>query len=372
MENKSNKGSKVLLALIFVLVLCTLGVTVYSMTTQMQVQKQVTKILNENVDTDAEDDVVIMDQYTIRSTKHISDAYLNGTEDQLSDRDKETLDMAKDVLKKIIKDDMNDYEKEKAVYVWLTSEMKNDTGLLTVIPTTSDGVDNPYGVLKNHQAVCVGYATTFRLFMQMLNIECKVVHSSDLIHSWDLVKLDDEWYHVDCYSDADTKNFRNFNMNDSLAEQSHDWNHDYVPAATGVKYSYAAMNSKEIKNIYSIPKFVKSLIDQEKNVGFCTFKEAITEEDEAAAKLMIQNLTQTLSSLSGNDETYFNFEWTLTADQQYMLCLYIERYGDNDDIDVDDKTAEKINTAISDVFGMVETYDYDNSEDMETTAIAKG
>ena len=62
---------------------------------------------------------------------------------------------------------MTDYEKEEAVYLWLTKEMKADTGILTVIPTSSEGADDPHDVLKNHNAVCVGYATTFRLFMQI-------------------------------------------------------------------------------------------------------------------------------------------------------------------------------------------------------------
>ena len=135
---------------------------------------------------EAEDDVVIMDEYTIRSTTQISDAYLSGDTSALSDRDKETLEMAKDVLDSVITDDMSDYDKEKAIYTWLTTKLTANTGLLTVIPNTDDGADNPYGVLKNRNPVCVGYATTFRLFMQMLGIECKVVHNLDRYHSWDL------------------------------------------------------------------------------------------------------------------------------------------------------------------------------------------
>lgn len=49
--------------------------------------------------------------------------------------------------------------------------------------------------------------------MQMMDIECKVVHTTDRIHSWDEVKLDGEWYHTDIYSDAGSPNYSHFNMN---------------------------------------------------------------------------------------------------------------------------------------------------------------
>ncbi|MBQ1406453.1 MAG: hypothetical protein IIZ00_09625, partial [Oscillospiraceae bacterium] len=58
-------------------------------------------------DVAAEDDVVIAGEYTIRSTKQISDAYLSGDTAALSDRDKETLDLAKNVLEKVITDGMS-------------------------------------------------------------------------------------------------------------------------------------------------------------------------------------------------------------------------------------------------------------------------
>ena len=69
--------------------------------------------------------------------------------------------MAKSVLDEIITDGMSDYEKELAVYKWMTANIGFDSGSMTAIPEDeSKPVDNPNGVLKNHEAVCVGYATT--------------------------------------------------------------------------------------------------------------------------------------------------------------------------------------------------------------------
>jgi hypothetical protein len=163
-----------------------------------------------------EDYVTIAEYYEIRPTTNISDAYKSGDTSGLSDKEKETLDMAKEALEDMgIKDSMSDYEKEKAVYDWMTSSLQQDRGALTVIPTTQEDCDNPYGVLKYHDAVCVGYATTFRMFMQMMGIECMVEHNTECYHSWDVVKLDGDWYITDIYSDAGNGNYAHFNMTGS-------------------------------------------------------------------------------------------------------------------------------------------------------------
>ena len=37
--------------------------------------------------------------------------------------------------------------------------------------------------------------------MQMLDIPCMVVHNTERYHSWNLVQIEGNWYHVDIYSD---------------------------------------------------------------------------------------------------------------------------------------------------------------------------
>ena len=364
MNEITPKKKSVLPALLCVLLVCSIVLSCVTMISGLQVKKSVvelTEAVGKEIDTGEEDDVTIFDEYVIRSTKHISDAYLNGTEDTLNDRDKETLSMAKDVLGKIIKDDMNDYEKEEAVYLWLTKSMKSDTSMLTVIHESNTDVDNPYGVLKNRNAVCVGYATTMRLLLQMMGIECKVIHSSDLIHSWDLVKLDDEWYHVDCYSDADGALYRNFNLNDEQAEENHDWNHEFFPAATGTKYSYASQHAVEIQDVFAIPKWVKGLLKDKASIGACTFKEKITADTENVAAVMANTLEETLGALPDySDKCYFEHQWSKNADGDYVLTFNIVSTED-DEPQVDDNVMAKIEEAIVNSFADAEFY-HDDSD----------
>ncbi len=297
-----------------------------------------------------EDDVKIAGEFEIKSTKQISDAYISGDTSALSDRDKETLDMAKAVIKEYITDDMTDFEKEEAIYKYLTSEMKFDSGLLTVIPQTDEDSDNPFGVLKNHSAVCVGYATTFRLFMQMFGIDCKVVHSSDLTHTWDLVKLDGEWYHTDCYMDNSTPNYSNFNMNDDLCSQNHDWNRDFFPAANGVKYNYAVMNCEEIEDIYAIPEFVNRKISEDEipDSFSCSFKKAIDKDSEAVARYITDTIAATINN---SENEFYECRWIAGEKGEYILCIYHTDYsGEYDYGDIPDDILEKANAAIEEQF----------------------
>ena len=139
-----------------------------------------------------ENDVAVAGEYWIRSTEPISEAYISGDSSGLDEKQLETLSMASGVLDGIISGGMTGYEKEKAVYDWMCANLSHEGGVTVVVPTASEYSAGPYGVLKYGQAVCVGFATTFRMFMQMLGMDCMVVHNS--YHSWNLVKLDDgEW-----------------------------------------------------------------------------------------------------------------------------------------------------------------------------------
>lgn len=302
----------------------------------------------------SENDVTIGGRYVIRDTSAISNAYLSGDDSALDDRGKETLAMASDILKEIVNEGMTPYEKEKAVYEWLTTHINNESGMLTVIPTTSEDCDDPYGVLKYRSAVCVGYATTFRLFMQMLGIECMVVHDTSLSHSWDEVKLDGEWYMTDCYFDANQGSYRNFNVSGAILSQDHDWDTEFFPNANGMKYNYAVSTAEELEDLYELPQTVYDKMNEgEKGFAFRFDKDYIAE-NEAAAAYMASTITQYVS-MSGLP-CYINYYWCLDSNEDYVLCMFYSDYSDTPE-DLDDETLEKVQNAVEEVFGSF-AYDY--------------
>lgn len=295
-----------------------------------------------------EDDVEIGEGYVIKSTAHISDAYISGDESGLSDADRETLDMAQAVLEEIVSDGMSDFEKERAVYDWMCKSLTFDEGSLTVIPGSDANGAEPYGVLKNRCGVCVGYATTLRLFMQMLGIECMVVHDSYLSHSWNLVKLDGEWYHTDVYSDVGTGNYMNFNLNDATMENMQSWNTDFFPEATGYKHSYVYMTRRSVEDAYAIPAAVREAIDENKPAIGLEF--ADPDRAYELADTVLDRIQTCL--IEDAESVWLNWSWINISDTQSVLYISFLTDDGTDEPQESITNAEsaKIDAAIAEAF----------------------
>lgn len=330
-------------------------------------QDDVSKLNTETEDVAQEDDVKIAGEYTIRSTQPISDAYRSGDTSALSDKEKETLDMASAVLAEIITDGMSDFEKEKAVYDWMTSHLAHDDGLLTVIPQTQADCDNPYGVLKFHNAVCVGYATTFRLFMQMLEIPCMVVHNSECFHSWDLTQLDGGWYHTDIYSDAGNGNYSHFNRTDVMQSQEQSWNTEFFPAADQYKYCYTVMTAQEESDIYHVPALLRKVLEERGNALNLHFDSSLDEVQAQIVQNMLGQIQDRLSNIWQYNDMSFDWNW-IPVDDGFVLNIALSWYGDQPDVELPEDAYEKIDQAVSEAFDDLS----DDGEAFEDTAEIDG
>lgn len=177
-------------------------------------------------------------------------AWASGDTSSLSERDLAILNAAKDVIDQKIDSSMSDYEKELAIHDWLTGWSSFNMNAFSRGPG-SEGwdTDTPYGVLINKSGNCWGYSSTFQLFMEMLDIECITVYgtpnASGVEHTWNMVKLDGEWYCVDTawddpiggspchtYFNRTSEEFRNSGI--------HRWDESAVPEANGTTYRYGA------------------------------------------------------------------------------------------------------------------------------------
>lgn len=321
-----------------------------------QLERQAKEEEKEN--TYQEDGYKIGEEYEIISTTHISDAYISGDDSKLtSTEDQKTLEMASDVLKKIIKKDMSNYEKELAVYRWMYKNVGQGSGSMISLPgVSSEQAYTPYGVLTSGNAVCVGYATTFRLFMNMLGMDCHIVHND--YHSWDLVELEkDDWYQVDIYSDVSGKTeYCNFNMTDEIAKTSHEWDESALPEAKGVKYSYAVQNGKEVKDIYAVPAAFKKGMDQKKTSAFYKFKEPLKKEQLGIADLMYNQMNVALTAMPGYESWSLSACWYQDENGQYILGMFAANYEDVEEtnFDADSKEGKKVTEAVAKAFGVEE------------------
>lgn len=358
-EKKGGAWKAVVAAILILGLAASTTISVFNLLTLKSFIAEVEKERNPET---TEDYVRIAENYEIKPTTKISDAYKSGDTSELTDKEKETLDMAKDAIKEMkIKDDMSEYDKEKAVYDWMTSSLQQDRGALTVIPATQEDCDNPYGVLKYHNAVCVGYATTFRMFMQMMGMECMVVHNTERYHSWDIVKMDGEWYITDIYSDAGNGNYGHFNMTDNIWGQNQSWDHDYFPAATSLKYNMAYQNKVTVDSVYDIPKALRKAMDKKLGSIMIGFKEKIEEEDATIASAITSLIDEQLMNGNYKDMPYClgMYNWLQDPeDNSYLFSVEMAGYNDGaaGNSNLSEKEMEKLRKAVEKAFEGLESF----------------
>ncbi|MDO4168302.1 MAG: DUF4358 domain-containing protein [Lachnospiraceae bacterium] len=176
-------------------------------------------------------------------------AWKTGDDSHLSDMNLKILEAAKDVIHQEIKENMSDYEKELAIHDCITNSSSFDYSVFrrSSADQVEEGSDTPYGVLIDQKAMCHGYSSTFQLFMDMLDIECITVFgkpgSNDMEHSWNMVRLDGEWYCVDVAWDdpiGGSPEHTYFNVTSQELRTSgiHEWDETDVPEATATTYRY--------------------------------------------------------------------------------------------------------------------------------------
>ena len=182
-----------------------------------------------------------IDDMSIDDTSSLLAAWEAGSSDGLGYKAKAAYERCAEVIDTVIDEEMNDYEKEWAIYSWLVNNVGYDWRHQDPSKTTPRDSFRPYGALLNGTAVCLGYATTFQLLMDMLGIECITVvgaafHSTE-DHAWNMVRLNGEWYCVDATWDLGHGSSPNrcnyFNVtSDHMAKSDHQWDYENTPMAT--------------------------------------------------------------------------------------------------------------------------------------------
>ena len=240
---KSNKILYGILTVLIIVILIFLGKYIHEKITVSD-KKELSNSISKKV--------------TFYDTTPISDAYLSDDTSKLSEFDRKIYNKAVEIADKIITDDMTNFDKELAIHDYITTHTTYDSKALSVFGEKSENADNPYGTLINNTAICTGYTTTFKMFMDMFNIPNKLIYAKDsnnLDHAWNIVELDDEWYYVDVtWNDPhpDEKNrpalHKYFNVTEKfLKDNNHIWDSKDLPKAESTKYAYKNMRkmSKE-------------------------------------------------------------------------------------------------------------------------------
>ncbi len=163
----------------------------------------------------------------------------------LSPKGKYIYTEVKKISEEIIKKDMTDYQKVKAIHDYLVLNTAYDEENLKKGTIPKDSY-SAYGLLKNRRAVCQGYALAFKLFLEYHGIEAYIVDGTGNgdEHAWNKIKLDGQYYNVDVTWDdpvPDKKgevSYSYFNISDEMLAADHSWDKAAYPKGEGTKYYY--------------------------------------------------------------------------------------------------------------------------------------
>ena len=173
------------------------------------------------------------------------------TEEQIRDFDQRLLQGLKKFRREYIREEMSDFEKEVAIHDYLINTVTYDTESIEDynLEKKHKEIYNTLGPLLRKKAVCWGIACAFKLICDFCRIKCFVVvgnlrsENDGEGHAWNIVRLQDENYHVDVTWDLRTSDTISFaydylNLNDHLIKLDHFWDDIVYPSCNSLEYNY--------------------------------------------------------------------------------------------------------------------------------------
>ena len=150
----------------------------------------------------------------------------------------------------------NDYEDIKMVHDYLVESIEYDQ---TVLQTN---IYDIYGALVKKESVCEGYARAFKYLLDGLGIESTMVIGKGINssgqsenHAWNYVKLENNWYAVDCTWDdpviigggyiGNSSKYRYFLKGKEDMEKDHTTLGNFTQG--GKEFEYPTLNNKSYK-----------------------------------------------------------------------------------------------------------------------------
>ncbi len=121
-----------------------------------------------------------------------------------------------------LKDDMSEFERALYLHDYLVNNCEYDEN---VDEENDEDQYNSYGALVNKLAVCEGYAEAYHYLLSCVGINSLNVSgfSDGEAHEWNIVSIDDEWYHTDVTWDdcGEEYMYDYFNLTTEQIEDDH-------------------------------------------------------------------------------------------------------------------------------------------------------
>ncbi len=178
-------------------------------------------------------------------TCYVIDLEYDYQPDILLQMKKLTEQKAAEIVSTNICENMPPYMKEYIIHDYIVENCQYATDYDT---NPNPDYYTAYGALIGGKAVCNGYAYAAKLLLDLCGIENSIITgtSKGIGHAWNIVKLDDAYYHMDTtwddpvsFDGLDHHTHEYYNMNDGEISRDHIWELQKYPKAMGGTYTLA-------------------------------------------------------------------------------------------------------------------------------------
>lgn len=175
----------------------------------------------------------------------------------------------------------NDFDKEVSLHDTLGKMvMYYKYSKIEDIP---DIAHSSYGAMINKTAVCDGLTKAMQLLLDNVGVESILVSGTTdgQPHAWNMVKLDNVWYHMDLTSDKLIKNedgsspnviHSYFNITESQIVKTHTIDRKFeIPKAEDTKYNYYIITQNYIYGVNNFDMKLEEIVENQKNSPILEF-----------------------------------------------------------------------------------------------------
>ena len=172
-----------------------------------------------------------------------------------------------------------DFENEQKIHDVLSKKVTYyEYEDLSKIPSKYHTIE---GTLTENLAVCDGLAKTFQILLDKVGIKSIIVSGSlnGTSHAWNMVQLEDGWYHTDITSDNSIKTEKKvvfhsyFNINTETIKKTHVISEeDIIPESTSTKYNFYEYTGKNIVNGDNFANKLKEIISKNSDEKLVEYK----------------------------------------------------------------------------------------------------
>lgn len=151
--------------------------------------------------------------------------------EKLTQREQQALSIAQQLVNSLIRPGMTEAQKLRALH----------DGIIHRSRYTKEPMGNVCDLLLNKRGTCEAYSRTLWLLCRMSGLKCHIIYGhADEPHAWNLVCIDNQWYHVDATWDdpvtvnnpqEQTLSYRYYMLNDAQMSTDHSWSTQNMPMA---------------------------------------------------------------------------------------------------------------------------------------------